>query len=266
MTSVEKLHIANAFKFELGKLEDSGVQQRVIDNILLHVDYSLASDVAQFLGAKVPESVPYPNKGASSKFLSQVESIYSTANPTCATRKVGVLLADGYDHTTLQSVQATMKAQNSLTLMIAPHKTNIKSSSGSEYINADFTYHTSRSIMFDALIVLTGNEQYSNTLKSMGIVGNFINEAYAHNKVIGAIGSGVDVVKSFATGWSGVVYATDNNTINSHGVITTLDYSSGIVKNAAAAVGVNTGSFDTEYVNTLKFHRVWDRDVSRVPA
>lgn len=72
MSEIEKNHIVGAAQFELGRCEDGGVQQRMIDRFNI-IDHDLALRVAEGFGnVTVPDEVR-PNHGKRSEYLSQVD-------------------------------------------------------------------------------------------------------------------------------------------------------------------------------------------------
>jgi catalase len=66
----EQTHLVNALSFELNKLDDQEVIEKVIVK-LNHIDFDLASKVAVNVGGTVPSSPAKANHGKKSAFLSQ---------------------------------------------------------------------------------------------------------------------------------------------------------------------------------------------------
>jgi hypothetical protein len=71
MTPVEKKHIQSAASFELGKVEDEEIQQKMIEQFN-RVDHGLAQAVADELSLECPAALNN-NDGRTSKFLSMVD-------------------------------------------------------------------------------------------------------------------------------------------------------------------------------------------------
>ncbi len=72
MSKVEQEHMVSAARFELGKCDDTGVQQLFINNMAL-IDKDFCLKIAEgFGGLKTPTEFK-ENKGQKSAYLSQVE-------------------------------------------------------------------------------------------------------------------------------------------------------------------------------------------------
>ncbi|MGR4032083.1 catalase, partial [Bacillus sp. ZZQ-131] len=97
MSHVEKIHIIQAFSFELGKVKSKSVRQQVVD-MIGHISTELATLVAEALGAKVP-NVQESNVTKSSPALSMANTTFSPN-----TLRVGVIVANGYDGPSAQYI------------------------------------------------------------------------------------------------------------------------------------------------------------------
>ncbi len=114
MSDWERHHIAEAFQFELGKVERPQIRERVVQN-LAHVDGELAAKVAAGLGLPAPSEVE-SNHGRSSPALSQ------TGQPeSVSTRKVAVLAADGVDAAALGQVLSALRERGAICEVLGPH-------------------------------------------------------------------------------------------------------------------------------------------------
>jgi len=229
--------------------------------------------VADFVGAKVPDTPPYKNEGKSSRFLSMITSPYTTERETVATRKVGIIIADGYDEASLTAIRTALKGAGALTLIVAPRSGNVITASGAPGVKADFSLHASRSVLFDAFIVGAG-EKAVKILSQIGLARAFLNEAFKHHKVIGAVGEGVELVRSVSSFWPDVSVASPGSSdiVNTLGVITIAKYtpSGNLISKAASAVGVGSssaeGPFEEQFLTALKKHKIWNRNVDVVAA
>jgi len=111
-TAAEKAHIAAAMSFELSKVNDVGVRERVVA-LVNEIDHALAAAIAENSGTAAPGKPTSENDGRQSAFLSMVNSPYSPAT-TCATRKVAVLLADGYRAADLVALKGALEKEGAL--------------------------------------------------------------------------------------------------------------------------------------------------------
>jgi catalase len=66
----EKDHVIKALSFELNKLDEADIIEKMIDR-LNHIDNNLASQVALNVGGEIPKVIARENHGKVSKFLSQ---------------------------------------------------------------------------------------------------------------------------------------------------------------------------------------------------
>jgi catalase len=248
-TQVEKNHIINALRFELGKLETLTIQIRML-GLLSQIDKTLADKVAQGLGLKVPTTPEKPmNHGVgadadkqkyepkkvtqsvkSSDALSMLKN--KTLSKTIATRQVAFLCSEGVDRAAVNDMKAALEKEGASIKIIAPHLGTIKTSDGSE-IKVDQSFLIASSVLFDAVYIPGGKN--TKFLNSNASVIEFINEAYKHCKVIGA-----DESEIF---------------INTN-VSETLDAEKGIILN----VDNKDKAFRTSFIDAMGEHRFWNRE------
>ncbi len=251
-SEIEKLHIVKALRFELGKLETDSIKERML-YLLNQIDKSLANQVAEGLGIKIPAKLDTPvNQSipAEGSVKDQVKDYQplpmkkynpspalSMANTikTAKTRKVAVLVADGFNNQDLTSMIAALKAEGVQAKIIATHGGTIKAESG-ETVKVDCSFLTTSSVLFDAVYVPGGKKSTDVLLKTPEAI-LFVNETYKHCKAISATGSGIDLLQANWTKGEGVISA---------GV-----YSKAIAKNFIAAIAT---------------HRFWEREKSDMIA
>ncbi|MEZ4298965.1 MAG: catalase, partial [Polyangiaceae bacterium] len=104
LTDAEKRHVQRALQFELGKVERVYIRERVIAH-LAHVDMDLARAVAA--GVAVPAPIPVP-KAVNPKLgvaRSPALSIEQQPRSSAATRKVAVMVADGFSGADVKAVR-----------------------------------------------------------------------------------------------------------------------------------------------------------------
>lgn len=75
---------------------------------LADIDINLAKNVAELVGAKIPEQQGRPNHGKKAPGLSQTE--YPGKTPTIETRRIAIIIADGYDAAAYNGIVAAAKA------------------------------------------------------------------------------------------------------------------------------------------------------------
>ncbi|WP_181347953.1 catalase [Thalassobacillus sp. CUG 92003] len=221
MSDVEKDHITNAFSFELGKLESGSVQQQVID-MFANVSLDLATAVAENIGARAPQSGG-SDVTKSSPALSQENMTYKPD-----TRKVGVIVDDGFKGEDLMTVINELKAQGIQPELISD-KLGVKKAVDGAEAEIDHTFLTSESVLFDAIYAVGGDNESKDFYKAANY---FINEAFSHFKPIGAT-------------HEGVTWLQNNNLTGSAGVVT----------------GDDMQAFAKEFAEAVAAHRHWDREI-----
>jgi len=214
----EKLHLQRALSFELGKCDDEGVINKMIDRLNI-VSFELAQIVAEQIGAESPSkpmSAYYP---VVSPRLSQ--TAFAPTVPIIATRRIAILLVDGFESEHLTQIKAKLHdVGQALCFIIGQRRGSIKASDGSK-VSADYSFETCRSTLFDAVIV-PGGANHAVTLKTIGRARHFVLEAFMHCKVIGAIGEGVEFIQT-ACNLPGITIALNPNSaevVDDYGVVT----------------------------------------------
>jgi len=263
----EQMHIVNALRFELGKVEVPAIRERMVF-MLAQVDRSLAEQVAQELGIAVPAKIEGPlNKSipadgnpkdfqpAKAKGMppSPALSMANTPKDTIRTRKIAALVADGFDGASLAAVKQALTAGGAQLKLIAPRLGTVKAADGSTQ-PVDFSLRTVASVLFDAVYV-GGGAASAATLKGHADALHFVDEAYRHCKAIAASGEGIEVLAASYLGAKGAVDASrDGDQVASkEGVVT------GGNRQAAKVA--------SSFVNAIAQHRFWGRETEdRVPA
>lgn len=198
----EKQHIKDAISFELSKVKMAEIRVRMVQN-LTNVDLDLAQYVAEKLGIDKPSKVHVFENGAipadaapkdyqplqveSSVKKSAALSMANTVKDTIKTRQIAVLIADGFDESSLEKLKKKIKSAGGNCKTIAPKLGKILSNKKNE-IAADMTFFNCSSVLFDAVYVI-GEEKCAVELSKEAEAIHFINEAFRHCKAIGADGS-----------------------------------------------------------------------------
>ena len=245
----EKNHLKNALCFELGKVQNPVIQERLL-GLLSEVDKTLASKVADSLGMKVPKAplqpinLSVPADGDPKKFQSvrvksslQTSSALSMANTiknTIKTRCVAILAGSGVNHASLTKIKNALEAGGATTKIVAP-KLGFISSEGAGQIKVDQSFLLTASVLFDA-VYIPGGLKSIDVLKNEPDALNFIHEAYTHCKPIGADAEGVELAKTGISSKAVAVPLTEKT--------------EGIIFNKNAK----------EFINAMAQHRFWSRE------
>jgi catalase len=177
MTAVEQTHIVEAYTFELGKVYEQLIKERVL-GVLANIDAELCARVAAGLGLPAPAGNPAENV-TPSPALSQV---VDTPGPI-AGRKIAVVADAGSDLAGIGKLRTTMDALGVTVLVLAPAGGVL--GKGRKALAVDRTILTTRSIEFDA-IVIAGGTTPSGALEQAIL----LQEAYRHCKALAAWGDG----------------------------------------------------------------------------
>ncbi|PSB19670.1 catalase [Phormidesmis priestleyi ULC007] len=244
LSAAEKEHLVEAAHFEIGKVGDQGVRERMVDR-LNHVDHELAKLVAIGVGVAAPTQPVTENHGQSSPAVSQEQLAVKTAKG----RKVAILAADGVDAEQVTAIKQALTEAGAQAQIVAKFMGTIKDAKGKE-LKVDKTFLTSASVMFDAIYV-PGGAQSIATLKANGDAIHFIDEAFRHCKAIAATGEGVELLKESSI--QGITLS-DRSPQNDQGVI-------------SAKIPSDLSKVAKSFVEAIAQHRFWTRtSKQKVPA
>ncbi len=253
----EKQHIADAFSFELGKVETIAVRERML-RIIAKIDKGLAAEVAYNLGLSIPKdevplnhSVPAdgeqedfePEIKEGKLFMSAPLSMANTIKGDLRSRKVAALAADGVDAALLNNMRAALEAEGAVLEIVAPRQ-GIITAEDDTIIPVQQSLLTTASVLYDAVYIPGGINSVA-TMAGHPDALHFINEAYRHCKAIAGDEDALQVLAgtSFAARVMGKV--------KEEGVIIHAD--------AAQLAG--------DFIKAIGNHRFWEREPSRrVPA
>lgn len=217
----EKHHVAKALSFELDHCDDPVVYQRMAIRIA-EIDLKLAQQVAVMVGAPTPEKAGRQNHGKKSRGLSQVE--FKPRTPTIASRRVAIIISDGFDSVAFNGVYTALKAAGALPFVIGTKRQPIFADGvdpqTGKGVTPDHQYDGMRSTMFDATFVPGG--PHVKQLAKIGQIRYWIAEAFGHLKALGATGEAVDLVKQALKDVADLQYASQSSgsVLESYGVVT----------------------------------------------
>jgi catalase len=190
LSPIEKEHLISAAHFELGKVQNKDVRQRMVDRFN-PVDHELAKMVAMGIGIDAPTAPVTENHGQKSEFLSQ-----QNTTMTAKGRKVAILAMDGVEAKQLMAMKQSLKQAGVMSQIVSKFGGEIKAADG-QAIPVDKTFLTSASVMFDA-VYIPGGKQSINALKADAEAVHFADEAYKHCKAIAATDEGVEFLQTAA--------------------------------------------------------------------
>ncbi len=206
MSETEKNHIVDAFRFELGKVKQEAIRERMV-GLLTKVNKSLAERVAKGLGIEVPKPGAITNHSfpadVDPKEYQSIEadpdipaaaslSMENTVKDTIKSRQIAILAADDVNDESLNQMQKTLKNAGAMTKIISIHLGEIQTDK-SKKIKVDESFLTAASVLFDAVFVPSGKKSCS-TLMAEPKALEFVAEAFKHCKAIAADGEGAELL------------------------------------------------------------------------
>ncbi|MFT0858843.1 catalase [Ancylobacter sp. G4_0304] len=182
-TVTEQKHIAMALTFELSKVEEPVIRERMVAH-LLNIDEALAAAVADKLGM---EEVPKPADAAVTPRddlpASPALSIIQNGPASFKGRKVGVLVSNGCDGKLLKALQAAIEKEGAVMELVAPKVGGVETADGTKVV-AKHMIDGGPSVLFDAVALLLSPEG-AERLVGEAAARDFIADAFAHCKFIG---------------------------------------------------------------------------------
>ncbi|KAI0067769.1 catalase [Artomyces pyxidatus] len=258
----EKQHLIQAVSFELDHCDDPIVYESYT-KILNHIDFELAKQVATNVGGVIPNAPAKANHGKKSEPLSQL--YYAPKKPTIVSRRVAILVADGFNLAEMQAVRAALVSAKALCFVIGPRRGEVYPEgvprSAGKGCMTDHHYEGQRSTLFDAVYIPSG--EHVTTLSKNGRVIHYVREAFGHCKAIGAVGEAVKLLRDVAH-LPGVQFQDDirsDDIITSYGVVTTGSYD---VKSAATdtlKIGPGSKGFTANFAHAISLHRCFEREL-----
>jgi catalase len=255
----EKSHLQAALSFELGKCDEPIVYERLTRR-LVDIDFNLASSVAEMVGGTSPEAASRKNAGRKAPGLSQMD--FLPERPTIASRRIGILISEGFDPISFNAVYGALKGAKALPLVIGRKRSPIhpagEDASSRNSVTPDHHFEGQRSTMFDALFIPGGKASVA-TLKAQGRTLHYIREAFGHLKPIAATGEAVDLVNK-ALQLPQVHISDSHQAVESYGVVTLWDAKPDTL-GEVLDVAKGAKGFMDKFAYAIGQHRCWDREL-----
>ncbi|MDP1819602.1 MAG: catalase [Acidimicrobiales bacterium] len=179
---IEQQHIADSFTFELSKVGNPAIRERMVAN-LRNVDADLAGAVATALGmpsipaASTPAVIP-------DLTLSTSPALSILGNPPAsfAGRKLGVLVTDGASAKVVKALVAAAKAERATVEVVAPAIAGATLDDGG-ILPAQQMVGGGPSVLYDAVAVVVSDEGAAR-LATLAPAKQFLTDAHNHCKFI----------------------------------------------------------------------------------
>ncbi|HEY0702125.1 MAG TPA: catalase [Candidatus Acidoferrales bacterium] len=154
ITPPEQRHLANALTFELGKLETEAIRLRMLGHLQL-IDRKLADTVADNLGANGKAEKITPAKTPVDLKPSPALRLYGKTKPTLEGRKVGLLLAAGFDDRLRRDLVTQIETAGAKAAVITAKIQGEMDATGKLH-PSQMALRASPSVLFDAVAILAG--------------------------------------------------------------------------------------------------------------
>ncbi|NNG22189.1 catalase [Telluria aromaticivorans] len=185
----EQAHIANAFRFELTRVQTVAIRLRMLA-LLANVDDGLVAKVAEGLGLEVPEPLPLATDAPIPTYPpSPPLSLLSRAGITgVRTRRVAIFVAPGVDGAQVQSVYASLVLDGAVPRLVGNMLGKVKAADGST-LDVEVSLEAGPSVLYDGLIVPDGAAAVEALARNAHAI-DFVREQYRHCKPILVLGAG----------------------------------------------------------------------------
>ncbi|KAH8884950.1 catalase [Thozetella sp. PMI_491] len=254
LSPVERAHAVSALSFELDHCDDPIVYERLTQR-LADIDIGLAQTVADNVGGKRPDQATKANHGQKTHNLSQFD--FLPAKPTIASRRVAILIADGFDALAVGALQAALVAAKAVPMVIGTKRASISPASG-KAVTPDHHLEGFRSTMVDAVFVPGGRDSVT-ALSKNGRAVHWIREAFGHLKTIGATGEAVKLVRA-ALALDQVQASDSSEAVESYGVVTLGAVADGSLSQTVDLAAGGVG-FVERFFGSIAQHRNWAREL-----
>lgn len=235
LAPIEKKHLKEAAIFELGKVETLAIRQRMIETFL-NVDSELAEDVAMKIGVDIKKmDIPFSKekKVKTSPALSQMNHLGNGIKG----RSVAVLITDGFNSKEVDLIKSKLEAEKAKAEFVALRLGEHESSDG-KVINVTKIFKTTSSVLHDAVYIPGDTSSIQSLLMEADVI-HFINEAFKHYKTIGFSPEATELIELTGIGPEQEI--------------------EGFIEGKGE-------SFVKSFIEALKKHRHWKREVGHIPG
>ena len=203
----EQQHVADAYIFELGKCNHDHIKQRMLW-LIAQINKDLAKSVSKGLGLAIPKKIDKPinqaigadndgteNQPPKAKNYLDSDPALSQSNTkfdSIVTRKIAVLMADGFSMKEYKKMSKALKDKGAMVQIIAPHGGKLICDEEMEH-KIDASIFTTESVLFDA-VYIPGGKKSIKRLKEEPKFIKFITEAFKHCKAIAVDSEGEELL------------------------------------------------------------------------
>jgi catalase len=192
-TPVEQAHIANAFRFELTRVQTPAVRERILA-LLANIDDGLVAKVAEGLGMDVPAPLPRATDMEVPVYApSPSLSLLSRPGQTgIRTRRVAILVAPGTDGAQVRTLYKALLDDGAVPRLVGTMLGKVAASSG-DPLDVEISLEAGPSVMYDAVIVPDGAKAADALARNAHAI-DFLREQYRHCKPMLVLGGGANLL------------------------------------------------------------------------
>lgn len=182
-TDIEQKHIADALIFELSKVENPSIRERLVSH-LPNIEEKLAKAVMEGLGLK-EKITPYEHahKARADLEPSKALSIFLNPPKSFAGRKVGILVTDGIEDSIFKSLIQHLEEEKATFEIIALTVGGVRTKEG-KLLSANQKLEGAPSVLYDAIAILSSPEGAAVLVQNPS-ARQFLTDAFNHLKSIG---------------------------------------------------------------------------------
>jgi catalase len=180
-TRIEKQHIIDGYTFELSKVKEHRIRERMLAH-LLNIDHGLAKAVARGLGIQNMPNPVQPAGPIVDLRTSPGLSIVRNYPGFMTGRKLGILLTEGASATILNAFITLAKPEGLIVEFIAKAVAGVTCSDGT-FQKADENYESGASFLYDSVAVVVSDQAVEEVSKN-ALAIDFVMNAFMHNKFI----------------------------------------------------------------------------------
>ncbi|HXU29825.1 MAG TPA: catalase [Thermoanaerobaculia bacterium] len=188
----EKAHIIRGFRFELTKVEVPAIRERTVA-MLRNVSEDLAQAVAEGLGIPLPEPMPRLIDPPAPE-VSNSPTLSLTSRPGeggIRGRKIAILVDSGVKGRSVARIREALVEGGAVVRLVAA-RLGAVDTTDDEAIEADATFETMPSVLFDAVAVPDGTKAAASLAAAPPVL-DFLKDQYRHCKPILWVGAGESV-------------------------------------------------------------------------
>jgi catalase len=195
-TAIEKVHIVNAFRFELSRVQTPAVRERMVSG-LINVAPELAEAIAEGLGIEdMPEPMPKVLQKPVKPEITISPALSLMARPgdgSIRARRIAILVANGVRSAELKTVAERLAAEGAVPRFLGQRLGAVSGDDG-DLIQVDSSIEALPSVLFDAVVLPDGADP-AGALAADGRALEFVKDQYRHCKAILAPGAASGVIE-----------------------------------------------------------------------